>query len=63
MAAKIHKSQMKVNIEVEVLIAIDMVKAEKNTDDTGPLLKMLLLESPTFSQKYEEIMKLTGKSA
>ena len=54
---------MRVNVDVNVFNAIEMIKADKNTEETGSLLKMLLLESPTFAEKYEEIMRLFGKTA
>lgn len=63
MAKKEYKTLMRVNVDVNVFNAIEMIKADKKTEETGSLLKMLLLESPTFAQKYEEIMKLFGKSA
>lgn len=61
--AKEYKTPLRVQIDVNVLNTLEMIKSEKNTDETGSLLKMLLLESPTFAQKYEEIMRLFGKSA
>lgn len=63
MAEKEYKARMKVSMDVNVLNTIEMLKSEKNTEETGSLLKMLLLESPTFAEKYEEIMRLFGKSA
>lgn len=63
MAEKEYKARMKVNMDINVLNTIEMLKAEKKTEETGSLLKMLLLESPTFSEKYEEIMRLFGKTA
>ena len=60
--AKEYKARMKVSLDVNVINVIEMIKTEKGTDETGPLLKMLLLESPTFSKKYEEIISLFGKS-
>ncbi len=63
MMAKEYKTPLRVQIDVNVLNTLEMIKSEKNTDETGSLLKMLLLESPTFAQKYEEIMRLFGKSA
>lgn len=61
--AKEYKAQMKVSLDVNVINAIEMIKSEKGTNETGSLLKMLLLESPTFAQKYEETMRIFGKSA
>lgn len=61
--AKVYKAQMKVSLDVNVINVIEMIKTEKGTDETGPLLKMLLLESPTFAQKYEEVSRIFGKSA
>lgn len=62
MAKKEYKTPMRVNVDVNVFNAIEMIKADKNTEETGSLLKMLLLESPTFAEKYEEIMRLFGKT-
>lgn len=62
MAVKEYKTRMKAYIDVNVLNAINMIKAEKNTDDNGSILKMLLLESPTFAQKYEEIKQIFGEN-
>lgn len=59
--AKEYKAQMKVSLDVNVINAIEMIKSEKGTNETGSLLKMLLLESPTFAQKYEETMRIFGK--
>lgn len=61
--AKEYKAQMKVSLDVNVINAIEMIKSDKGTNETGSLLKMLLLESPTFAQKYEETMRIFGKSA
>ncbi len=61
--AKEYKTPIRVHIDVNVLNTLEMIKSEKNTEETGSLLKMLLLESPTFAEKYEEIMRLFGKSA
>lgn len=61
--AKVYKAQMKVHLDINVINAIEMIKSEKGTNETGSLLKMLLLESPTFAQKYEETMRVLGKSA
>lgn len=61
--AKEYKTPLRVQIDVNVLNTLEMIKSEKNTDETGSLIKMLLLESPTFAQKYEEIMRLFGKTA
>lgn len=63
MAKKEYKAQMKVHLDINVINAIEMIKSEKGTNETGSLLKMLLLESPTFAQKYEETMRVLGKSA
>lgn len=63
MAIKEYKARMKISMDVNVLNVINMIKAEKNTDDNGTILKMLLLESPTFAQKYEEIKQIFGANA
>lgn len=63
MAAKEYKARMKISMDVNVLNVINMIKAEKNTDDNGTILKMLLLESPTFAQKYEEIKQIFGTNS
>lgn len=61
--AKEYKTPLRVQIDVNVLNTIELIKSDKETDETGSLLKMLLLESPTFAQKYEEVMRLFGKTA
>lgn len=61
--AKEYKAQMKVSLDVNVINVIEMIKTEKGTNETGSLLKMLLLESPTFAQKYEEVSRIFGKHA
>lgn len=63
MVKKEYKSLMRVHLDINVINAIEMIKSEKGTNETGSLLKMLLLESPTFAQKYEETMRVLGKSA
>jgi len=63
MAKKEYKAAMRVHLDVNVINALEMIKSEKGTNETGSLLKMLLLESPTFAQKYEETMRILGKSS
>ena len=58
--AKEYKTQIKISMDINVLNVINMIKAERNTDNSGSILKMLLLESPTFSKKYEEIIQIFG---
>lgn len=63
MAKKEYKAAMRVHLDINVINAIEMIKADKETNETGSLLKMLLLESPTFAKKYEEMMRVLGKTA
>lgn len=62
MKLKEYKTRMKAYVDVNVHNALNMIKAEKKTDDNGSILKMLLLESPTFNKKYEEIKQMFGEN-
>ena len=60
---KDYKTPLRANVDVNVLHVLDMIKDKKGTTETGTVLKLLLMESPTFAKEYEEVMRFFGKSS
>jgi hypothetical protein len=59
---KIYKTLLRAKVDVNVVNVIEMIKNKKNTEETGVILKILLMESPTFAREYEETLRFLGES-
>jgi len=55
---KEYKTLIKASIDVNLHNTIELIKSDKGIKDTGSALKSLLMESPTFAKKYDELMKM-----
>ena len=59
---KEYKTALRAKVDVNVMNVLEMIKNKKGTEETGTVLKLLLMESPTFTKEYEEVMKFFGKN-
>lgn len=59
---KEYKTLLRAKVDVNVMNVIEMIKNKKDTEETGTILKLLLMESPTFAKEYEEIMRFFGQN-
>jgi len=60
MRKKEYKTSLRASVDVNVMNVINMIKTKKDTDEIGTVLKLLLMESPTFAKEYEEVLRIFG---
>ncbi len=59
--SKEYKTLLRAKVDINIMNVIEIIKNNKSTEETGVILKMLLMESPTFAREYENTLRFLGK--